>query len=491
MELGGLDRGKYLALLKRHGVRRTWDALLSKLEEIGEESFSSLVCPIPYLCRLYESGLAEKDKDSKKSSGVYFTPEDIASLMADLLLEKGLPDAPLCDVGCGTGMLSIALGRAIEKDFTPPCHPIELHLYDVDRLALAIASRLLRALFPGLFDIQVHAGSFLSSRASLPGGSYVISNPPYSRSAGTVKTDGAGLAKDLYAGFLAKIVSGAERAVVISPQSFLVGGTFLSLRRHIVSRAHGEIFVFDNVPSGAFCFRKEGVFNTNSSNSVRAAISLFEKGAGLFRLTPLIRFHSYERARLFQKEVLRGFLGNRGQDLIRPAKLDRALEDFYFEEVIPSKTCVGDLLDDSRLDVPPLCLSTSARYFLTASSRDLKRGGKIMLRPRDEKARVLLYALLNSSYGFMVFRAWDGGINLSSSFIQSVPVPLGVSVTPEVESIVHRLIGKESQRLSYKKNAGVYQETVKFTEEERGFLDQALFPGIDFSSLTARSPFDE
>ena len=345
-------------------------------------------------------------------------------------------------------------------------------------------------MFPGLFEIHAHIGSFLSPRARLPVGCYVISNPPYSRSAGPVRTKGAGDARDLYAGFLAKIVESAKRAVVISPQSFLVGGTFLSLRRHIASHAHGEIFVFDNVPSGAFCFRKEGVFNTNSSNSVRAAISLFEKGAGLFRLTPLIRFHSYERRRLFQKEALRGLLGNRGQDLERPAKLDRALEDFYFERVVSSKTSVGDLLDDSRLDVPPLCLSTSARYFLTASARDLDRGGKIVLHPKDEEARMLLYALLNSSYGFMVFRAWDGGINISSSFIRSVPIPLGVSLTPEIESIVHGLIEKEDLRLSYKKNAGVYQETVKFTEEERGFLDEALFPGIDFSSLTSRSPFD-
>lgn len=120
MELDGLDRGKYLSLLARHGVKRTWNALLEKLEEMGEEEFSSSICPIPLLCRLYESGLAEKDKDSKKSSGVYFTPEDIASLMADLLLENGVPDGPLCDVGCGTGMLSIALGRAIRKNFTPP-----------------------------------------------------------------------------------------------------------------------------------------------------------------------------------------------------------------------------------------------------------------------------------------------------------------------------------------------------------------------------------
>lgn len=348
----------------------------------------------------------------------------------------------------------------------------------------------METLFPGLFDIRIHAGSFLSSRASLPHGSFVISNPPYSRSAGPVETEGAGRAKDLYAGFLAKIVSEAERAVVISPQSFLVGGTFLSLRRHIASHAHGEIFVFDNVPSGAFCFRKEGVFNTNSSNSVRAAISLFEKGPGTFRITSLIRFHSFERPRLFQKETLRGLLGERGQDLIRPAKLDRALEDFYFERVVPSASRIDDLLDDSGSEVPPLCLSTSARYFLIASSRDLRRGGKIMLHPRDERARVLLYALLNSSYGFMIFRAWDGGINLSSSFIRNVPVPLGVSITPEIESMVHGLIEKEGQRLSYKKNAGVYQETVKFTEEERSFLDHALFPGIDFSSLTARSPFD-
>ena len=301
---------------------------------------------------------------------------------------------------------------------------------------------------------------------------------------------GAGGAKDLYAGFLAKIAGNSARSVLISPQSFLVGKTFLELRRYIASCSHGEIFVFDNVPSGAFCFRKEGIFNTNSSNSVRAAISVLRKGAGPFRITPLIRFHSYERDRLFRKEALRGFLGNRGQDLERPAKLDRSLEDFYFERVLPSTLTVGDLLDKGGGSVSPLCLSTSARYFLAASSRDLHRDGKILLYPKDERSRVLLYALLNSSYGFMLYRAWDGGISVSSSFIRSVPIPLGLSLTSGTEDIVRLLIQKEGERLSYKKNAGVFQETVKFAKEERDILDKSLFPGIDFSSLTARSPFD-
>ena len=44
-----------------------------------------------------------------------------------------------------------------------------------------------------------------------------------------------------------------------------------------MNQYNGEIYSFDNVPGNIFCGRKHGIFNTNTSNSVRAAITVVRK----------------------------------------------------------------------------------------------------------------------------------------------------------------------------------------------------------------------
>lgn len=52
---------------------------------------------------LYEIGLAIQDKILKKKSGQYYTPDDVATIMSNWLLNsKG---DVVCDVACGTGKL--------------------------------------------------------------------------------------------------------------------------------------------------------------------------------------------------------------------------------------------------------------------------------------------------------------------------------------------------------------------------------------------------
>jgi type I restriction-modification system DNA methylase subunit len=52
-------------------------------------------------------GLAEENKIEKKNAGKYYTPDDVAIIMAQYLLE--LPGDNICDLCCGTGNLIFAV----------------------------------------------------------------------------------------------------------------------------------------------------------------------------------------------------------------------------------------------------------------------------------------------------------------------------------------------------------------------------------------------
>ena len=74
-----------------------------------------------------------------------------------------------------------------------------------------------------------------------------------------------------------KIFTQSRSAVVITPFSFISGKKFYSLRKEMCDIGNGFIVSFDNVPGNIFCGRKQGIFNTNTANSVRAAITVFNK----------------------------------------------------------------------------------------------------------------------------------------------------------------------------------------------------------------------
>lgn len=84
-------------------------------------------------------------------------------------------------------------------------------------------------------------------------------------------------------------VKHAKTIVSVTPQSFLGSLKYDSLRRVISSHANMDAYAFDNVPQPLFNGRKHGVFNTNTSNSVRACIAVMDtrNGNNIIRCTPM------------------------------------------------------------------------------------------------------------------------------------------------------------------------------------------------------------
>jgi len=67
-----------------------------------------------FLGELYEIGLAETNKINKKEMGKYYTPQDVATIMAELLLENDNIEN-LVDAAAGTGNLIIEIIKQIQE----------------------------------------------------------------------------------------------------------------------------------------------------------------------------------------------------------------------------------------------------------------------------------------------------------------------------------------------------------------------------------------
>ncbi|MCK7485815.1 MAG: hypothetical protein MZU97_09900, partial [Bacillus subtilis] len=97
-----------------------------------------------------------------------------------------------------------------------------------------------------------------------------------------------------------------------------MGGTRFQKLRNLLSEYNGFIVAFDNVPGNVFNGRKHSVFNTNTANSVRAAITVVQSETVIkgFRTTPLIRFKNEERDFLFDSELLKTVLSKKYQKVL-------------------------------------------------------------------------------------------------------------------------------------------------------------------------------
>ncbi|MCL2598628.1 MAG: SAM-dependent methyltransferase, partial [Firmicutes bacterium] len=160
------------------GLRVTWEKICAFVLEGGETPFLQ----VKAFGALYEYGLANIDKHAKKSKGQYYTPKDVASVMAEWLLP--LPGEHICDVACGVGVLILAylalLGRENARDLITQKR---LYLFDNDPVALMICKCSIAFLYGrDLIDkIQVYCVDFLSQAVTLPINAKVISNPPYGK----------------------------------------------------------------------------------------------------------------------------------------------------------------------------------------------------------------------------------------------------------------------------------------------------------------------
>lgn len=487
--LRNFDLEVYYDLLDNHGLDKTWNIILSEFRKISMKELNQTFLKFDDIGELYEIGLAHTNKIEKKEMGKYYTPTDVAEIMAKLLLENENIQT-LVDVACGTGNLIIeVLRQAMLNDEIDVINFIKngnLYLYDIDKLALKICVSKIELLLGETLGEYINTieGDFLSKKITLPNNCSVITNPPYSLIRTIKKTwsksDVLEQSKDLYAGFMDKIMKSCTNAVIVSPQSFLVSDKFSKLRGSLGSNFYGEIYSFDNVPGTLFNGRKHGIFNTNSANGVRASISSIKKnGHQGFRLTHLIRFKSDQRKEVINLEFLKSKLGNKVQNLKMPLKVFKELEPLINEILENEKVFIADLIEEDskkQNEKYKINISTSARYFTVASKRELDRNGQYQIYAKNKDSFKLLYALINSSYVYMWWRFFDGGILFTKRWLLRTPISSSlINCVNEIASNVDEMIRNEGDYLSYKKNAGKYQETIKFPAKYRNRINKKLF----------------
>ena len=481
--LSNITYDVYHKMLNDLGIYKTWTSILDYLRT-GDD--------IPYfldayrLSDLYENGLAFLSKDEKKALGKYFTPPDVSSLLASFFeKQKG---EEICDVACGTGNLMLSYLKLLPHEKARDLLlKGKVHLYDLDECALKIAVYRLGLAYGHEVEdkIDVVAEDFLDQNLQLPALAKVIANPPYSRITSIPPnwshTEIVQESLELYAAFFEKIVKNSVSSVIISPFSFIGAEKFYNLRL-LLNNYNGKIFAFDNVPGNIFKGKKHGIFNSNTANSVRAAITVTEnlKGRSGYRVSPLIRFKTHERDRILDGNVLEELLPKRYQciDLLNDKyyKCFRDLEEIFLEWKRQSTRTFAELM--SKDETPySLCVPTTCRYYLCATKKELQRSGKYQLYFKDEDAYDTAYCFLNSSFAYWHWRLYDGGITYSMSLLKSMPIldePLLVPYKDKLHDLCVRTLSREEECTVYKKNASELQENIKFPKEVRDDFNKLL-----------------
>lgn len=458
------------------GLAATW-------EDILNNHFPNSFFTEDKLGGLYEDGLAFSNKIEKKAMGKYYTPIDVADIMAKYLLE--LPGDNICDLCCGTGNLILSVLDAMgHEKATEALANNKIYLYDIDITAMNICRAILINRYGDCAkNINLINDDCLDEEIHFPENSKIISNPPYGRQENLMKNiyTCAKTTKELYVAFMEKILMENVPAVIITPHSFLGGDTFKALRKEL-SATGGSIFAFDNVPANIFKGKKFGIFNSNEANSTRAAITIINPSKKGFQVAPFIRFRAEDRETVLDTNFLNtllpdNFQSNKDAVLYRIEKGTEEIVDKW----LSNKKTLNSLLSSSatsyKIDVPNTC-----RYFTTGSKRTLSRAGKVTLYFKDEESFYLGYAFINSSLCYYWHRMCNGGVTYPITLLKNMPV-FG-EVTDNLKAFCDKMIAEEEQFIVLKKNAGVFQENIKFPISYHKVLNNLLLNQIDVASNT-------
>lgn len=477
------DLKMYIADVKELGLEKTWENICNYIINNGENKG---LLNIKRFGELYEIGLAVQDKIHKRESGQYYTPDDVALLMSQWL--DSCEGENVCDVACGTGKLILTyldyIGYERAKKIISEG---KLYLYDLDNIALKICKTSLLIKYGLDLDDKIHDiyGDFLSYKISLPFNCKTISNPPYA----AIKqfnnewdiTDVLNDTHEMYSAFMEKIFQQSKSTVIITPFSFISGDKYYSLRKRMCEVGNGFIVSFDNVPGSIFYGKKHGIFNTNTVNSVRAAITVQKsdqiKG---YRVSPLIRFKNRERAQLLKPDILEKTLPESLQIIDNKnkafEKVFKHLNGLFNDWKKKSEFVVKDLISSETskflIDMPNTC-----RYNTTASSRKLSRTGSITMNVLDEDSFNFLYCFINSSFTYWWWRIYDGGITYPVGLLYKMPVPFNLLSEDDKEffkKICKEMCRAEKKYIVTKVNAGVKQENIKFPDSYRNKINKRL-----------------
>lgn len=485
------DPSHFEGLVERFGLKQAWINLLAtRIAAAGPQFGYILDTPlfkrsivldedlldglsIGEVGVLYEYCIAHVDASSRKDNGQFFTPDDVSQFM--VLHAQSFPKGKWLDPCSGIGNLSWHLVNAQKnkEDFLIN----RMVLSDKDQLALDIA----RVLFTLSFQKQrgdlyneiqksfVHF-DFLSvadngtpslfgneTLSGIPEHDFVIVNPPY---LGLKKEDPrfeTTKAKDLYAYFLENIIKSSKGFVSVTPQSFTNADKFGTLRRMLIDQYPTlRIYTFDNIPGNIFYGVKFGSANSNSANSMRAAIMVANSNPGTQEITSLMRWKTSERGEMFRN--LETFLAQPGFSEEFFPKVSSKFLALYRQ--VKNKPKLGELIS-KRPTQYVLFVPSAPRYFISALKNTVSRSSMKTIYFNNAADMNRAYLLLNSSFMYWWWRVRDGGMTLSLESILSLPMP---EFEPD-KKLVAALEKSETTNLVYKKNAGAMHENVKHDQE--------------------------
>lgn len=421
----------------------------------------------------YEALTALSNATARKAAGQYFTPDDAAHFMAQQSVH--FPMGVWMDPCCGVGNLAWHLASV--QDNPAEFVRDRLVLVDIDQTALLSAVALIGADFLAQDDIEglralrerAVCRDFLS-RTALPQHDFVIVNPPYVRT--VVKPQfRTHASRELFAYFLERIATSSKGFISVTPASYLSAPKFRILRE-VINRCStgGLIYVFDNVPDTLFRGYKFGSSNTSNTNFVRAAVTVCSPMEVGWQITPIIRWRSVSRSRIFSLAV--ELLAPRN---IGPAeewvKLAPGLEDLW-KRLTEAPTVLKDLVVKHKTDYS-LTVGLTPRYYISAAFRDLERGSKATLFFRTEWERDLAAVVLNSTIPYLWWRGLDGGVTLPRRVLMSTPVP-DFGNAKVVTDLARELQVTEDRYITMKLNAGKQNENVKRPREQIARLNEAI-----------------
>lgn len=479
--------------LDRLGLKKTWYSLLAThLNNLGREDLQYILngeefknieiqkfdflhnLSIGEISALYEYSLAHADRDKRKQEGQYFTPDDVAQVMARKAFE--FPKNKIWVDPCsGVGNLSFWLisEQKNQEDFLKH----SLYCIDRDALALFIARFIFTIHFQKkdarLFKNLRHrfiVADFLSTD-TLPAYDYAILNPPYV----VVEPDArfeTSHTRDLYAYFLERVIKTSAGFVSITPQTFTNGQKFSSFRKLLLKRFNEiDIYCFDNVPDNIFRGIKFGSKNTNTVNSTRAGIIVAKQGGTkqIFRITPLLRWRVQERQKLL--DSIDNFLTEiKPREDVFP-KIQYDLLPLY--DFAQKQEKILAHMVSRRPTLHRLIIPSTPRYFISALKTPVARTSFKTLYFHTEYERDKAYLLLNSSYMYWWWRVNDGGMTLSEKTLLTLPV---INEMPVSKKLLAKIELSEKTNRVMKRNAGKDNENVKHASALVREITSGLFP---------------
>ena len=366
---------------------------------------------------------------------------------------NGFEDDIWCDSCCEIGNLSYEILKIKPEMIST------IQFFDIDETALYIYRVLMAYFFNVDFESikhNFHNCSFLEENDV--NYNFIIMNPPYC---------GKEKGEDLYISFMKK-ASETDGYISITPQSFTnsTSKECVELKNKISNFNFFKIYCFDNIPGNIFCGKKRGIFNSNTSNSVRAAITVCRKNENASLIIPLLRWKTEERKKMLNS--VDTFLTNseriyQKKKFLKLFKDTENLLDYGNKEL-------RQLLSKNKTN-HVLYVPSTPRYYITAYKRKLNRSSYHELYFDNEQDLNLAYLILNSSYSYWWWRIADGGMTLSAEVLKSVRIDSNLVLD---QSLITELEQEESICLVSKINAGKINENIKHSKNLISKIDIRL-----------------